>query len=90
MNNLFISYDLYKPDRDYSDLYEAIKALGPEWCKVKLTVWFVRTDLDAVTARDRLWARMQAQDKLIVINASSDNGAWCNVDHSDYLKQHWV
>jgi hypothetical protein len=61
MNNLFISYDLYKPDRDYADLFEAIKALGSEWAHLKLTVWFVRSSLDASGAHTRLWARMQPQ-----------------------------
>jgi len=51
MNNLFISYDLYRPDHDYPDLFEAIKALGSEWAHLKLTLWFVRTSLSASSPR---------------------------------------
>ena len=91
MRNLFVSYDLYKPDRDYSDLFAAIKSLGSEWCHIKLTLWFVRSQYSVVAARDHLWQRMQPQDKLIVIDASNDTGAWCGIptEQSEYLKTHW-
>src|SRR5271163_1091381 len=90
-NNLFISYDLYKPDRDYADLFKAIKSLGAEWVHLKLTLWFVVTPLSAAAVRARLWTVMQPQDKLIVIDASNNCGSWIGIDaeQSNYLKVHW-
>jgi hypothetical protein len=92
VNNLLISYDLYKPDRDYTDLFARIKSLGAEWAHLKLTLWFVKSNMDAATARDRVWDIMQPQDKLIVINASANAAAWYGLDAtaSEYLRTHWV
>jgi hypothetical protein len=90
LNNLFISYDLYRPDRDYADLYTTIKSLG-NWAHVKLTLWYVNSNLSAASARDRLWARMQSQDKLVVIDASNNDAAWNGIpdEQSNFIKNHW-
>jgi hypothetical protein len=78
MNSLFISYDLYRPDHDYPDLFKVIRSLGSS-VHVKLTLWQVRSALDAFTARDRIKTILQRQDKLIVINTSNNTGAWCGL-----------
>lgn len=89
-NNLFISYDLYKPSQNYDTVIEEIKKLG-DWAKVHLSLWYANSSLSAAEASKRVWAVMDANDKLIVIDATNNNASWYNLDDevSKYLQDHW-
>lgn len=69
-----ISYDLRKPGRDYSALYEAIKALGTWWHCLE-SIWIVRTNLDTAQVRDALTPHIDANDDLIVLTLQ---GNWAS------------
>ena len=69
-----ISYDLNRPGQNYSSLYEAIKNLG-DWCHPLDSTWFVVTNLEATTIRNRLKEVMDESDGLIVATASAP-AAW--------------
>lgn len=86
-----ISYDLRKPGRDYSTLYEQIKKLG-SWCHPVDSTWYVdTTSNDAVAVRDSLKTKMDSSDALIVTQASTP-GAWYGLDENvtAWLKQQLV
>lgn len=89
-NNLFISYDLMAPGKDYEAVYTAIKSLGG-WAKVHKSVWYVNSAKTAQEAVDVVWRHMDTNDKLIVINATTNNAAWKNMsdDVSKYIIDQW-
>jgi hypothetical protein len=89
-NNLFISYDLYKPGQHYSAVEEEIKKLG-NWAKIHLSLWYVNSAFTASDAAKRIWAKMDANDKLIVVDATNNNASWYNLstEVSRYLQNMW-
>lgn len=70
MSVYIISYDLIK-DKDYKELITEIKSLTT-WAKPLESFWLVKTDLTASVIRDRLKAKLDKDDKLIII----ETGAW--------------
>jgi hypothetical protein len=91
MANLFIAYDLDEPDKNYAGVEKAIKSISGVWAHVELSLWYVSAPVDAQTAFNIVWAEMQAQDKLIVIDTSRNSAFWggLNTAVSDYLKNQW-
>jgi len=89
-NNLFISYDLIKPDKNYEQVIGAIKTLG-SWAKIHYSLWYVKSTLSASDAAQRVRASMDGNDKLIVINTIDNTAAWYNLstEVAEYLKKHW-
>lgn len=89
-NNLFISYDLYKPGQNYEAVIAEIKTLGG-WAAVHKSLWYVNSTLTAPEALARVWAKMDANDKLIVVDASNNNASWRNLPNevSSFIKEQW-
>lgn len=89
-NNLFISYDLHAPDKNYEAVIKTIKQLG-SWAKVHYSLWYVKSGYSASQACDSVWRSMDSNDRLIVMDASNNNAAWQNLpkDVSDFLKDQW-
>lgn len=70
-NNLIVSYDLYAPTKNYEAVADAIKLLGA-WAHVQKSVWYVKSEHTASTAADKIWAAMDANDSLIVVDATNN------------------
>lgn len=89
-NNLFVSYDLYVPGQNYEKVIAAIKSLG-QWAKVQKSLWYVDSKYTASEAVDIVWAAMDKNDSLIVVDATNKNAAWRNLSDevSNYIRQHW-
>ncbi|KGE78868.1 hypothetical protein [Halomonas salina] len=89
-NNLFISYDLNTPGQDYSVLIEEIKSLG-SWAKVQKSFWYVNSTLTASQAVDRVWAKMDRNDSLIVVDAKNNSAAWQGLSDevANFIKKQW-
>lgn len=89
-NNIFVSYDLYKPGQNYGAVEQEIKKLG-NWAKVNLSLWYVNSILSASEAAKRVRAVMDSNDKLIVIDATNNNAHWYNLDDqvSKYMQDQW-
>lgn len=89
-NNLFISYDLYKPGQNYEAVIAEIKTLGL-WAAVHKSLWYVNSTLTATEAQARVWAKMDANDKLIVVDATNNNASWRNLpdEVSNLIKDQW-
>ena len=69
MTNLIIAYDLDRPGQDYSGVHSAIKALG-RWYQLQQSLFYVQTQLSSQQAYDRVRIFMDANDKLLVADAS--------------------
>lgn len=90
-NNLFISYDLQSPGQDYARVIEAIKALGP-WAKVLESVWYVNAAMTAESAAKHIFAHMDENDRLIVVDASNKDAYWYNLSETvaKHMQANWT
>jgi hypothetical protein len=69
-----ISYDLRKPDRDYSPLYDELNSLGAK--RIQESVWAVRSTLGPGDIFDKLWPHMEnARDRLLVARVGAFRNA---------------
>lgn len=89
-NNLFISYDLNSPGQYYEKVFDAIKALG-NYAKIQKSFWYVNSHLTAEQAFDRVWAKMDRNDSLIVVDATNNSARWEGVPKnvSDFIISEW-
>jgi CRISPR/Cas system-associated endoribonuclease Cas2 len=89
-NNLLVSYDLNSPGQDYESVIKEIKSLG-SWAKIQKSYWYVNSTLTASEALNRVWAKMDSNDSLIVVDASNNNAAWQGLSEeaSDHIKDKW-
>jgi hypothetical protein len=89
-NNLFVSYDLIAPDRDYAKVTEAVKSLG-SWAKLEYSMFYVKSVLNAEQAAKHVWSSMTANDKLIVIDATGNNFYSFNLpaDVVKHMQEQW-
>ena len=72
MRRYIISYDLYRPGNNYSDLITEIKRLGDDWEHPIANLWIIETDLTAAEIRGALGDHLVTGDKLYVCEAGSD------------------
>ena len=72
MNNLFIAYDLFRPGQNYEAVRAKIEALGT-WSKVQQSLYYVHTALTPQQAQARIAPALDANDKLVVIDAKGAN-----------------
>jgi hypothetical protein len=68
--NLFIAYDLMSPGQNYDDVISAIKQLG-KWHQFQLSLFYVSTNHSPAEAFASVISKMDANDRLAVINAES-------------------
>jgi len=68
--NLFIAYDLMYPGQNYEAVQNAIKRLG-RWYQFQFSLFYVHSDLTVQQAHDAIRFAMDANDKLVVIDAAS-------------------
>ena len=89
-HNLFISYDLKSPEKNYAALSNEIKKLGG-WAKPNLSFWFVDSTYTAEQAAKLLRPFIDNDDKLFVVDVRSNTAAWYNVDPvvDKYVKANW-
>lgn len=90
MNNLFISYDLMSPGQNYENVAAAIKKLGA-WAKIHYSFWYVKSAYSASDAAKIVRAAQDQNDSLIVVDATSNNAVWYNLDPkvAEFLKTQW-
>lgn len=89
-HNLHISYDLYKPGQNYETVIERIKSLG-DWARIHLSLWYVDSQYTAEQASNHVWAVMDRNDKLYVVDATNNTAAWHNLpdETTKFIQQHW-
>jgi len=86
--NLFISYDLIAPGQHYPKVTAAIEALG-SWAKIHYSLYFVSTSLTSQQACERIWQSMDANDKLLVIDARNAHHVNLPGEVSEHIRHHW-
>lgn len=92
MSNLFVSYDLNAPGKDYSKVFDAIKSLG-SWAKVQKSFWYVNSSLTADAAATKVWAVMDVNDSLIVIDSTNNSASWRGAIPSEvgkHMQDNWM
>jgi len=90
MNNLTISYDLYRQGQDYHAIIGEIKSLG-NWARLHKSVWYVKSGLSASQVVERLKRVVDSNDTLYVVDSTNNDAAWFNLDPkvSEFLQQNW-
>ncbi|MBE0011742.1 hypothetical protein [Arthrobacter sp. AET 35A] len=88
MGALLISYDLKSPGQDYTDLHDAIKSLGGWWHYLDST-WIVSTTLTPAQAWAELKAKMDTNDRLLVIDVTGKaRSGWLPKKAWEWLTRH--
>jgi hypothetical protein len=72
MRRYMISYDLYRPGNNYSELTAEIKGLAADWQHPLANLWVVETILSAAEIRALLMMHLVTGDKLYVCEAGRD------------------
>src|SRR6476620_4497001 len=87
MAQYLIAYDLRRPEYEYGGLFDAIKAAGSTHWHSMNSTWIVVSTQSALHITNALWARMNKNDKLLVIEVT-DKAAWAgfNENSSEWLK----
>jgi hypothetical protein len=80
-----INYDLKKPGRDYSGLYQAIKRTGAWWHYLGST-WLVDTKLDAAGVWKELAKHIDKNDRMLIIGVTKDYQGWLPKDAWDWIR----
>ena len=75
MSAFSINYDLKVPGRDYSGLYEAIKATGRWWHYLDST-WIVVTNETTGEIWRRLSTHVDKNDYLLIIEITNNAQGW--------------
>jgi hypothetical protein len=76
MTTYLVGYDLNKPNQDYAELIEAIKAIsGGTWWHNLDSTWIFRSELSALEIRNALTPHIDRNDELLVV-ALTGEGAW--------------
>lgn len=86
MKSFIISYDLIGPNRNYDNLYEAIRAYGT-YAKITESLWSISSSSNSASIRDNLKSILDENDKLIVMELQG-NWATSNIPKAvtDWLK----
>lgn len=90
-NNLHVSYDLIKPDKNYEKVIAKVKELGT-WAKIHYSYWYVNSTKTASEAVDFLKPALDSNDKVYVVDATNNAAAWNTLPDNvaEYIKDQWT
>lgn len=77
--NYFIIYDLMTPGQDYTRVHDAIKSVG-SYYQFQYSAWFVKSALSKSDVYDIVRAAMDANDRLVVVDAYGAFVDWPDAD----------
>jgi len=83
---ILITYDLNRPGKDYTKLYEEIKNLGTWWHYLD-SVWVVDTTLSPQQVWARLTPAIDQNDSVFVVRIKNDQrySGWLKQEAWDWL-----
>lgn len=84
-----VTYDLVKSsERDYTPVYEAIKAIGPWWHYLEST-WIVQSYNNVNHVVDTIHNVMRQGDRLLVVQIDNQQrNGWLPKDAWDWIRTH--
>ena len=82
-----ITYDLKTKDKDYKDVFEAIKAASENntWCHYWDSTWLIRSTLSATEIADNINPYLGKPDRMIVIEVKNNKQGWLTKKQWDYI-----
>ncbi|MCK5022056.1 MAG: hypothetical protein KAR54_02310 [Candidatus Pacebacteria bacterium] len=81
-----ITYDLNRPQQNYTELYNALKSRGAWWHYLDST-WLVKSSEDITTFTNRIKIEIDNNDSLLVIEITNDNyKGWLPQKAWDWLR----
>ena len=88
--NLFVAYDLNNPGQNYERVIAEIKRHGG-WAKLEYSLFYLDSNETAESVANAVWRVMDSNDKLVVIDATTNNAFWYGIapDASKYMQEHW-
>lgn len=88
-HSYIILYDLCAPNRNYEELYKAIKAFGT-WGKITESAWAIVTTWDTAKIRDYLMQYLDKDDRVFVMLSSQDAAWYRAIAETEWLKVNLV
>jgi len=64
-NTYLISYDLYKPRRDYDDLYKYLKSF-PRWVHIFESMWLIKSNKEYETISNEIENTVYPEDRISI------------------------
>lgn len=89
--NIFVAFELFRPDRGDERIRDTIESFGCTWAKITANVFYLHGELDAQYVGNKVWAAMNMDDKLVVFDTTKNDARWFNIkpEVSDFLVQNW-
>jgi len=87
MSVLLISYTLRNTQKDYSQLFEAIKNKSNGWWHYPDNIWIVNTGDSADTFAKKLYPFLEKPDYLFVVKITSEHQGWLPKEAWDWLNK---
>jgi len=78
MNTLLVTYDLIAPGRNYDPLWSFLESHS-YWAKPVRSVYLIKTTQGAESFRNSVQTHIDSNDKVFVVNVTSDEAAWVNL-----------
>ncbi|MDC2888532.1 CRISPR-associated protein Cas2 [Psychrosphaera algicola] len=90
LSNLIISYDLNVAGQNYDAVIRSIKSLG-DWAHIQSSIWYVNSQLNAEQAAKHVWANMDGNDSLIIVDSVKNEAHWYNLTNevSNCIQTNW-
>lgn len=81
-----VSYDLGAPNRDYSGLYEALKASANWWHYLQST-WLIKTTEGPEQLWNRLSSHLDKDDRVLIIEVRANYQGWLSDEAWEWIKE---
>lgn len=89
--NIFVAFELLRPERGDERIQETIEGFGCVWARISRNVFYLHGELDAAFVGSKVWAAMNMDDKLVVVDATKNDARWYNIkpEISQFLVNNW-
>lgn len=86
MDGYAVTYDLNKPEQQYSDLIDALESYSAWWHNLT-SFWLIATNDSHSDIRDDLKQHIDPNDELLVLKLSGAAAGY-NIDDWDWIEDH--
>ncbi len=82
---LLVSYDLKKPGKDYSDLYQTLKKAKKWWHYLDST-WLLVTDLSPKAWLEKIKPAIDENDFVLIIQVTNNYSGWLPKEAWEWIR----